>query len=329
MYSTKKQNFATNANTHTDAVLSDLAFTRMAEPDEHIHDRILPNKYVDRGADKYYYANNNHLKIPNTDRGGISDANMVDFDYSTGTYFATMKSLAHFIPDEMIQDADDYIKRNYEKDATEYLTWMIRQDKEKRAATLCTDLNTLTYNETLTGTAQFSDYNNSNPIQKIKTRMQTLHLQGGKKPNTIIFSAPAWYTTSEHPQVLDRAPNYNRSTLGVNQETFKEILKQSGIPIENVIVAESTYNTASEGATDSFSYIWGTGYIILCYIDPSALNSSMKKTLGVCFTPKYLDGIFTKKYRLPNKLGLFIEVLAKYALAITCPEMAWLIAGAI
>lgn len=323
-----RQLFASNANTHTDVPLSDLAYTRMGELDEHISSELLPDKEVSRGSDKYYKSTNNHYKIPETHRSSIGDARMVDFDYTTGSYYATMKSLAHFIPDELIQDADPVIKVNYEEDATMFLTWMILQDKEKRTATLLFNSSVITNNEALSGTAMWDDYDNSNPIAKLKERFETMHLKGGKLPSKIVFNPVVWRKTSEHPLVVNRVSDYGRSTKGVSTKVFEEILDQMGFANVKVIVPLAVMNTSVEGSSDNFSYIWSSKHVLLAYVDPSANYGTMKKTLGACFRPSYLSGIYINKYRLPNKLGTFIEVNAKYDLVVTNSEMAYLIMGA-
>lgn len=324
-----KQTFASNSATHTDVPLSDIAFTRMGENDEHISDILLPDRFVNRGSDKYYKGDNSHFKLPNTDRASQADPTQVDFNYLSGTYFCTQKALAHFIPDELIQDADELIARNYETDATEYLTWMLRQDKERRTHALLFNSAVITNNVTLSGTAMFSDYDNSNPLVLFRQKFRAMHLAGGRMPNKVVIQPEVWDVIAEHPLVINRASGYQRETTGISPQIFSKILASMGFPNIDIIVPMSVYNTAGEGASDSFSYIWSNQYILFAFVDPTALNSTMKKTLGVTWRPNYLSGTYVKKYRLPNKEGTFIEVNTKYDIDVTNAEMGYLILGAI
>ena len=240
--------------------------------DVFIADLIAPMVKVNKQTGKYYIYDKSNLRIDKTNRSAGSGANEVDFGVApTGTFACDDHALKGFVADEIQDQADAAL--NPLIDETETLTEKLLLDRENNLATLLTGAG-MTQNTTLSGTSQWSDYSNSDPIGDVRTARTTIHQNTFKKPNTLILGKQVFDMLIEHPQIIERI---KYSQLGV---VTAELLARV-FQVETVLVGEAGANTAVEGQTDALSYVWGKNAIV-CYISPKV--SIKMLTLAVTFT---------------------------------------------
>jgi len=89
-------------------------------------------------------------------------------------------------------------------DATENLTDRMLIIREKALADIMADTAVITQNVTLTGTDKWSDYDNSDPFDDIKTGLEAVRAACGKKPNTFTMGYTTMMTLMNHPDVIAR-----------------------------------------------------------------------------------------------------------------------------
>ena len=262
--------------------------------DTFIADIVLPTVMVSKQTGKYYVYDKANLRIDKTGRSAGSAANEIDFGVApSGTFSCDDHALKGFVADEIQDQADAAL--NPLIDETETVTEKLLLDREQNAANLLTSTVNLTNNTTLSGTSQWSDYSNSDPIGDIRTARTTVHQNTFRKPNTLIMGKQVFDMLMEHPQIIERI---KYSQLGVvSAELLARIFQ-----VERVIVGEAGSNTAAEGQTDSLSYIWGK-HAVVCYIAP-AIRIKMI-TLGVTFT--YSTRI-VKRWRDEDREGTYVRI---------------------
>lgn len=261
--------------------------------DSFIADQIFPTVPVSKQTGKYYVYDKANLRINKTTRAAGSGANEVDFGLSTASFSCDDHALKDFVADEIADQADAAL--NPLADATETVTEMLMLDRESNLAALITSTANLTQNTTLSGTSQWSDYSNSDPIGDIRTARQTVHLGTFKKANTIIMGKQVFDMLAEHPQIIERV---KYSQLGVLTEELLARVFQ----VEKILVGEAGYNSAAEGQTDSMSYIWGKD-VIVAFIAPAVRLKQV--TLGYTFT--YANRI-VKRWRDEDREGTYVRV---------------------
>ena len=66
--------------------------------------------------------------------------------------------------------------------------------------------STITNNTTLSGTSQWSDYTNSDPIAAIDDAKESVRKASAKKPNSIFMSRPVFVKLKRHPKVIALFP---------------------------------------------------------------------------------------------------------------------------
>jgi hypothetical protein len=158
-------------------------------------------------------------------------------------------------------------------DATENVSELHLVNREIETAAMLTSTANLTQNTTLSGTSQWSDFSNSDPIKDVRTGMQTVHSAIHKQPNTLVMGKQVWDKLIDHPAFIERV---KYSQLGVmTTDLMARILE-----VDRIIVGKAGKNTATEGQTDSMSYIWGKD-AFLAYIAPKVQPKMI--TLGLTY----------------------------------------------
>jgi len=280
-----------------------------------IADLIAPTMKVNKQTGKYYVYDKANLRVDKTNRSAGSGANEVDFGLSTVAFACDDHALKSFVADEIQDQADAAL--NPLIDETEALTEKLMLDREATLAAILADTGTMTQNTTLSGTSQWSDYSNSDPIADVRTARTTIHAATFKKPNTMILGKQVFDMLAEHPQIIERI---KYSQLGVVTEELLARIFQ----VEKVLVGEAGSNTAVEGQTDSLSYVWGK-HCVLAYIAPKVGIKTL--TLAVTFTYGERE---VKRWYEQDREGTYVRVgKDNYVQKIVAAGAGYLIKNAI
>ena len=282
---------------------------------EFIADRIMPILRVKKQTGVYYTYDKSNFRRDTTLRAGGSPANEVEFGLSTSSFVCQDHALKEFV-DDLVRDQAD-APLNPMIDATENLTEKMMIDREKTLALVMADTGELSKNTTLSGTDQWDDYTNSDPITDVRTARTSVHTNTFKKPNTLVLSKEVFDILADHPQIIERI---KYSQLGVITEELMARVFQ----VERILVGEAGENTATEGATDVLAYIWGK-HAQIVYVSPRVGIKML--TFGVTFTYKSRQ---VKRWRDEDREGTFIRVgQDNYVQTIITDLAAYLIKNAI
>lgn len=111
---------------------------------------------------------------------------------------------------------------------------------------------------------QFLRWDNasSDPVDDVETWREYLRLNFGIDPNTFVLPWPVLRKLKVSPAMIDRI-KYGGTMDRPTQVTEDQIRMLFGI--DRIFVPKQTYNTAGEGLTASYSYIWSNtmwfGYV--------------------------------------------------------------------
>ena len=296
-----------------DPVLSNVS--KAYSNEMYIADTLFPGLKVGKETGKYYIYDRAKFRRNITRRAAGAKANEVEYGLSTASFTTEDHALKEKTPWEILRQADSAL--NPELDATENITEQLLIDKEIGLATSMEDTAVIsTNNTTLSGTSQWSDFTNSDPIGNVRAGMVLVQKQIGRKPNTLVLGKEVFDKLIDHPDIVERV----KYSLGaaVTEELLARIFN-----VGRVIVAEAIKNTATEGANDSMDYIWGK-HAWLIYVAPAARVRSI--TLG--FTFKYEDRK-VKKWDDEDAEARFIRVNENYVHKFVAEEAAHLIKNAI
>ena len=247
------------------------------ENDAYIADQIFPMFKVAKQSGKHFVYNQARFRVNDSLRGTGSPSNEVTLSLTVGSaYFADDHALSMSVADEDVDNAitptDPFV------DATEFLMDQHMVSREVELAAMLADTAVLTQNTTLSGTSQWSDSTNSDPIANIETAKQTIHAAIHKMPNTLILGKQVYDKLKHHPAVLERIKYSQKGIITPD-------LLASLFEVERVLIGGAGKTTSAEGQTETTGYIWGK-HAILAYIAPSVKPKML--TLGMTYTWKVL-----------------------------------------
>lgn len=250
-------------NVHIDEVLT--GFSVGYDQGGLVGERLLPTVRVRKQSDKYYVFGREAWGVePGGDyRAPGAEANEIPgIAVSLDTYFAQEHALQIAVTDEERENADSPLSPD--RDGTDLVTAKVLLAREIAIRDLVMTASNYPAGNTVTlsGTAQWSDFTNSDPIVNIKAGKRAIHASLFYEPNTIVIPYQVMSMLEDHPDFLDRIKYTDRGIL-----TSDIIAAVIGIP--NVIVPGLGYNSANPGQTASLGYLWGKD-VLLAYVPPRA-----------------------------------------------------------
>ena len=168
--------------------------------------------------------------------------------------------LDDFVPNEDIEADNQGV--DPKGTAVAYLANLLNLGREIRAANLV--FNAASYaagnQVTLSGTGQYSDTVNSDPVAGIGDILDTPIY----RPNIAVFGQAAWTKTRRHPKLVQAIKGTAQGAGMVSRQEFAEFFE-----LQMVYVGAGFVNTAKLGQTVSTSRVWGK-HISFLYRDRAA-----------------------------------------------------------
>jgi len=233
-------------------------------PEGYACEKILPEVRVSQKSGKLAKYGTNHLRIEQNYIGGRGEYRRVEaVTRSQDTYTVE----GHGV--EGICTADDKLNLDSPyhclRDETLGLTTQLLIEKEVSLGTALGDTSTLTNNTTLSGTAQWNDYTNSDPLGDASTARTTIQDGCGRPPNALIMSWQVWNQIRFSGKILDALGyKYNRGG-GLSHD---ELAVAFGV--DKLIISEVMYESAAEGQTSSLAAAFGKNAIFAVVPDRAA-----------------------------------------------------------
>ena len=220
-------------------------------PKDFVCEQVLPSIQVAQYSGLLGKWGTSHLRIENAVKGGRGKYRRVESQARSSTTFLVQgHGLSGMVTKEDYANVEQPF--DAERDEVIGLTTMLFLEKEKLLADTLTSTSILTQNTTLSGTTQFSDYNNSDPLAKFSTARVAINDGCGVQPNLAIVPWKVWDKVRYHPQLLD--------ALGFKYDRpggLKEAELASIMGVEKVLIPNAYYESAKEGQTSSLASVWG------------------------------------------------------------------------
>lgn len=221
-----------------------------------IAEEIFPFVGVDKYTGKLGELGNDFLRIENSLKGSRGKYRMVDAITRTTQGFEIE---GHGLEDMVTKQdyANDMLPYNVEKDKSMGLAMRLQIEKEKLVADTLSSTSVLTNNTTLVGTDQYSDYNNSTPVDDFIEYRESVRAACGFYPDTGIMDLKTINVLRYHPQLLDSLGYKWNRPGGLKFQEVADVLE-----LKRLLVAECVYNAAKEGQSDNIQPIWGRDIIL-------------------------------------------------------------------
>lgn len=223
----------------------------MLVPDGYISESIFPFVAVAQYTGKLAKYSHNHLRIESSVTGGRGKYRRVEpIVRSNTSYSVDGHGLEGLVTKRDYANVE--LPYDAEKDEVIGLSTHLWNEKEYVLATALSATGTITQNTTLSGTSQFSDYDNSDPLAKFSVARAAVKDGCGKAPDTVWMDYRVKNYLRYHPQLLDLLGFKFNKPGGLGDVELAQALD-----VKRVLIADADYNSANEGQTDVLAAIWG------------------------------------------------------------------------
>lgn len=248
-----------------------------------IADQVLPRFGVSAEQFKWTeYPMSEAFNIPDARVGRLGQVNQLVFSGTEKSASVEDFGLDSPIPYSDVQAAADARAQgrstfNPEAHAVGMLTDTLANIREARVAALIFALNSYAADKriTLSGTSQFSDYANSDPISVIKTGLASTTIL---TPNTLTMGREVWNKLNSHPKIVNGIKGNVTNAGIVSREQFLELFAGEGIT--QLLIGDAMVNTAKPGQTPTYARAWGK-HIALTHQNPMATVEGGGITFGL------------------------------------------------
>lgn len=239
------------------AVLSDYAIEYAVEG--YLGDKLITKVPVRKPSGKYRKRNkDNMLRIVDARVGETGKPAELSLGYTNANFSTEDYALETIVPVATAQAADDTI--DLEMDAVRQLKVSMKIAEEQRIMTLLTTAgNYDTANKAaLVGTAQWSDYTNSDPLPVITDLMRKMWRSPTTK-KVAWAGSDVWEKLRHHPKILNRLGLSAGATTALPARVLEQAFAAL-IGADEFYVADGRFTSTNPGATPVYGYLWGKNF---------------------------------------------------------------------
>lgn len=290
-------------------------------PQGYISEQLFANIPVVQTSGKFGAYGLDHLRIENTVTAGRGMYRRVDVSArSTQTYAIEDHGLEDIVTKSDYRNVEEPF--DAEQDKVDGLVSSLWLSKEFSLASTVTNTSIITQNTTLSGTSQYSDYDNSDPLIDFATARSAVRSGCGVAPDTASMDWDVWNYLRFHPQILDFLGYKDNRPGGL---TIDELANAMGV--RRILIAEASYNSAKEGQSDVLAPVWGKD--ILFSVTPERAN---KRQVSLGYYLTYAGAGPRKVYKYPvynppESTGILVE--DSYDMFLTNTSAAYLVKDAV
>lgn len=249
----------------------------MYKPEKFICESLLPEVQSKQYSGLLGKYGTSHLRIENSIIGGRGKYRRVEtIVRSTQGYVIEGHGLEGMVTKQDYANVEDPF--DAERDESIGLSTILFLEKEKMLADTLTNTAIMTQNVTLSGTSQWSDYSNSDPLAVIATAIAALIDQGISASEVVAaMDEKVLNKLRFHPQLLDALGFKFARPGGLNGD---EVAKAFGI--KKLLIASARYESAKEGQSSVLAPVWGKHIVLGAFPEKAAI---MQKSVGYMVRP--------------------------------------------
>lgn len=198
----------------------------------------------------------------------------IQIGYSASNFGIVDYALDAVVPTELMQEAAAVPSINLANASVRTVQDAMALRLEIDQAALATTLGNYGVNNktTLSGTSQWSDLVNSDPIKDVENAKDAIRGATGKLANVLVLSPAVLKSLRQHSKVIDRMKYTGRDV------PTPEILAAL-FGVDKVVVGTAIQSTDA----GVFSDVWGKN-VVLAYTDMSGLNDAGRPTYGYTYS---------------------------------------------
>jgi hypothetical protein len=247
----------TPGDVYINALLGNVSVAFMQDQDQYIADKVFPNVPVGLPGGTYRtYDQANWLRSDAQIRAPATESSGGGWTESTDTYATTVYAHHKDVDDQTLAAFNNAVAAGTELEtaATLYVTQQLLLKREAIFLTKYFANSVWATDQTGSTTAttnQFIQWDlaNSTPIQDVRNQIQAVGELTGYRPNTLILGPRVFEVLVNHTQILSRI-QYTQAAFGSTE------LLARAFGVDRVLVPYVIQNTAAEGLTASYSYMY-------------------------------------------------------------------------
>ena len=197
----------------------------------------------------------------------------VKFGYAGAPYALQDYSLEGLVPVEVEQEATAGPGIDLGSRAVGEVSAIMALRLEKLSADIARTAGNYGSNNktTLSGSSQWSDLSNSNPIGDVEAAKEAIRAATGKRPNTLMMGAAVMAQLRLHSKILDRIKYTGRDVPTAD-------LLASLFGVQRVVVGDAIYANDAGNFVD----VWGKD-VVLAYTELGSLKSAGLPSYGYTY----------------------------------------------
>lgn len=250
-----------SAQVYIDEALTNISTAYQQADTQFIARRIAPIVPVEKQSGKYFtYTKADWFRDEAKPRADASESAGTGYGLSTASYSCDVYALHKDIGEQARANAAPQV--DLERDATRFITqrMLLRMEIQMVSDIFGTGI----WGTDATLSNLWSDYTASDPIGDVESQKRTILSTTGRRPNTLVLGYDTYIQLKSHPDIIDRI----KYTTAVNGRVVTPQLLAAMFDVENVHIAEAIKNTAVEGETAAYSFVWGKSALLL-YVNPN------------------------------------------------------------
>lgn len=300
----------TKTQIHVDQVLTRVAVAY--KNPEYIFMDIAPEIPVAFESGKYYeFTKGDWFRNEAALRAAGEAARQSGFKVSTSSYSADEYALATKLADRDVANADNVLALRTAK--AEFVADRVGLAREIELSGAIMTTSVWGTDKSLSATW---DSSSSTPIEDILEGIDTIAQSAAKEANTAVMGRQVWTELRRHPDVLDLLSTTER------QIATPQLLAQA-LDLSNIHIGKAIYNTAKEGQTPSYSYVWGKKFL-LCYITPTP--GLMTPTALYTFVARPMR---VRRWRDEEEEAEYIEASIILDFKVVSSDVGWYVDSAV
>lgn len=271
----------TLSDVHVNRPLTNISTAYMQQASDFIADKVFPVVPVQKQSDLYFrytkgdwFRNLAQVRAPGTESAGGG------YTLSTASYYSPVVALHKDVDPQIRANTD--VPLNADRDATMWVTHNMLTYREIQVVQQVLTTSQWTGSSTGADITPSPQWNlaNSTPLEDIELQIWAVKQNTGRFPNRFVLGPRVWEVLKNHDEVVQRIKYTQRGV--VTTDLLASLIAPPGVDDFQVLVAAAIYNTAAEGAADSFSFIAPTKDCLLLYAEPSP--GIMVPSAGYIFT---------------------------------------------
>ena len=291
----------TTSEVHVDQALTNISLAYAQETNTFIADRVFNKVSVDKLSNKYHvFTKSDYLRGVAEMRAPGSPTAGANFTLSQDTYSCDQFGVHMDVDDLVARNSDEGV--NILTSAAQYVTEKLLQKRDQEFAAAAFTTSTWTGSSTggdITPGTLWSA-SGGTPIKDIQTQQDAVYSKTGRKPNVLVLGRDVYTALRDSEDVLDRVKFSERGIVTTD-------LLASLFDVDEVMIASSIVNSANEGATASFSYIFDPDDALLVYRPQNP--GLMTPAGGYMFE---FENLRTLRYRMDQNHSERIEAVSTF-----------------